>query len=177
MGVFTSALDGAIKGAQQAMMDNLYTENALLKDYLDHLSYGAGLYRAIARGQIVAAAKYYGNYEAAREIVKKRYQVDPEEDSDFIPLKRKFVEQYAVNKFKDIERSMAKDGYSKVYANVDEVRQGKMNFITLDELIRRAMDEPSKNPAPNYVKSPFGSPAPQEEKRKEKGLSWLFGKK
>ncbi len=176
MGVFSSALDGAVRGAQKAVMNNLQTENDLLKDYLNYLSYGASLYRAIARGQIVAAAKYYGNYEAAREIVKKRYHADPEEDSDFIPLKRKFVEQYAVNKFKDIERVMAEDGRSKAYASVSEVKQDKMDFITLDELIRRAMDEPSKNPAPNYVTSPFGSTAPQEEKKKEKG-SWFFGKK
>ena len=176
MGVFSSALDGAVRGARQAVMNNLQTENDLLKDYLNYLSYGASLYRAIARGQIVAAAKYYGNYEAAREIVKKRYHADPEEDSDFIPLKRKFVEQYAVNKFKDIERVMAEDGRSKAYASVSEVKQDKMDFITLDELIRRAMDEPSKNPAPNYVTSPFGSTAPQEEKKKDKG-SWFFGKK
>ncbi len=176
MGVFTGALDGAIRGARQAVMNNLQTENDLLKDYLNYLSYGAGLYRVIARGQIITAAKNYGNYQAAREIMKKRYHTDPEEDSDFIPLKRKFVEQYAVNKFKDIERVMAEDGRSKAYASIDEVRQNKMDFITLDELIRRAMDEQAQKPAPNYVTSPFGPPAPQEEKKKDKG-SWFFGKK
>ena len=176
MGVFTSALDGAIEGAQQAVMNNLRTENALFKRYVNLLSYGANLYRAIAEGQLVSAAKHYGNYYAAREIMKEFCNFYPEENKKFIPLKKKFVEEYVSEKYNTIRKTMAEDGHDKAYALVSEIMQGKMDFITPEQVISEAMDEPSKNPAPNYVTSPFGSPAPQEEKKKDKG-SWFFGKK
>jgi len=178
MGVFTSALDGAIEGARDRVirdaLNRKQNEIDELQEYNNLLTFGAKLYRAIARGQLVSATNFYGNYHAAREVMKKYCNMYPESDKDFIPLKRKFVEEYAKEKNEVIKQRLAENGQSKAYASVDEIIQDKMNFITLDELIRRAMDEPVQNPAPNYVPSPFGSTAPQEEKKEK--WSW-FGKK
>ena len=180
MGVFTSALDGAIEGARDRVirdaLNRKQNEIDELQEYNNLLSFGAKLYRAIAEGQIISAAKHYGNYYAAREIMKEFCNFYPEENKKFIPLKRKFVEEYVNEKYNTIKQRLAEHGQKKAYATVEEIQQNKMNFVTPEEIIAEAMDEPSKNPAPNYVTSPFGSPAPQEEKKKDKG-SWFFGKK
>ena len=179
MGVFTSALDGAIEGAQQAVMDNLRTENAVLKRYTNLLADGATFYRALAAGQMVNAACYYGNYKASKDIVKKRYNAVPENDEEFFALKKKYVTQYIHEKQNMMKEKLEKYGMKKAYATSDEIYHDKMDFFTADELIAEAMIDPeqiNQNPAPNYVPSPFRSTAPQEEKKKEKG-SWFFGKK
>ncbi len=180
MGVFTSAIDGAIEGAQQAVMDNLRTENAVLKRYTNLLADGATFYRALAAGQLIAAARNYGNYNASRDVMKKRYNDLPENDEEFIKFKKKYVTEYAHKKQKMIQEKMAELGMRKVYATSDEIYHDRMDFYTPDEIIADAMIDPpeqsNQNPAPNYVTSPFGSTAPQEEKKKDKG-SWFFGKK
>ena len=179
MGVFSSALDGAIKGVQQGMMDNLYTENDILKRNQKLLMDGAIFYRAVAEGQLINAACYYGNYKAARDIMKKRYNDLPEKDEEFLELKKRYVTEYAQKRQKLMQEKMAELGMQKAYATVREIYDDKVKFVTVDEVIAEAMIDPeyrNKNPAPNYVTSPFGSSAPQEEKKKEKG-SWFFGKK
>ncbi len=180
MGVFTGALDGAIKGAQQAMMDNLYTENDILKRNQELLTDGATFYRALASGQLISAARNYGNYKAARDVMKKRYNDLPENDEEFLELKKKYVAEYAHQKQKMIHEKMAEFGMRKAYATAKEIYNDQMDFIAPEEVIRKAMIDPpeqsNQNPAPNYVTSPFGSTAPQEEKKKDKG-SWFFGKK
>ena len=176
MGVFTSALDGAIEGARQAVMNNLQTENAVLKRYVKLLSFGANFYRALAEGQTVVAVRDYGNYHAAREVMKKYCNMYPESDKDFIPLKKKFAEEIVKEKYKAYKKIMAEHGYDKAYATTEEIYHDRMDFITPEQVLAKAMGEQVQNPAPNYVTSPFGSTAPQEEKKKEKG-SWFFGKK
>lgn len=179
MGVFTSALDGAIEGAQQAVMNNLRTENAVLKRYIDLLADGATFYRAVAQGQLISAARNYGNYKASRDVMKKVCNNYPENDKDFLELKKKYVSEYAQQKHKLIHEKMAEFGMKKAYATSDEIYHDRMDFITTEEVISKAMIDPEQSnqkPAPNYVTSPFGSSAPQEEKKKEKG-SWFFGKK
>ncbi len=179
MGVFTSALDGAIEGARQAVMDNLYTENDILKRNQKLLMDGATFYRAVARGQLINAACYYGNYKALKDIVNKRYNPVSENEKEFIELKKKYATEYAQKKQKLIHEKMAEFGMRKAYATVKEIYNDEMKFITVDEVVAEAIIDPeqiNQNPAPNYVTSPFGSTAPQEEKKKEKG-SWFFGKK
>ena len=179
MGVFTGALDGAVRGARKAVMNNLQTENEVLNEYVDLLTEGATFYRAVAKGQLINAACYYGNYKALKDIVNKRYNPVSENEEEFIKLKKKYVTEYAQKKQKLIHEKMAEFGMRKAYATTKEIYNDEMKFITVDEVVAEAMIDPeqiNQNPAPNYVPSPFGSTAPQEEKKKEKG-SWFFGKK
>ena len=111
--------------------------------------------------------------------MKKRYNDLPEKDEEFLELKKRYVTEYAQKRQKLMQEKMAELGMQKAYATVREIYDDKVKFVTVDEVIAEAMIDPeyrNKNPAPNYVTSPFGSTAPQEEKKKEKG-SWFFGKK
>jgi hypothetical protein len=152
-----------------------------LNDYIYLLTCGANYYRALAEGQTIVATRYYGKYHAAREIMKKYCNMYPESDKDFVPLKRKFVEEVVKKKYKEYKEIMNKAGHDKVYATVDEINQRTMNFITQEEVISEAMIDPdqnNQNPSAdtNYV-SPFGPFPSKGEKKKEKSSYWLFGKK
>jgi hypothetical protein len=185
MGLFSSALNGAVEGAQEMVLmdtfDRYQSEINALNKYIELLSLSSNLYRALAEGQLVSAAKNYGNYQAARVLLKDYCNFYPEEDKKFIPLKKKFVEEYARKGFNIFKQRLAARGCNKIYASVDEINQNKMDFITQEEVISEAMIDPdqnNQNPSAdtNYV-SPFGPFPSKGEKKKEKSSYWLFGKK
>ena len=185
MGLFSSALNGAVEGAQEMVLmdtfDRYQNEINVLNSYIDLLTYGATFYKSLAAGQMVNAACYYGSYKAAKDIMKRRYNDEPENYKYFMDIKKKYVTQYINQKQEMMQEKMARYGMQKVYATVNEIRNDEMDFFTAEELIADAMIDPeqeNQNPSAdtNYV-SPFGPFPSKEEKKKEKSSYWLFGKK